>query len=144
VIAVDTNILVYAYAERFQQHLQAKTAIERLIATGKPWAIPWLCVHEFIAVLSNRKWHADAPSVTALLEHVEIWHSAPGLRFLGIGSEHLRYLRRALEGSGTSGGQVHDARIVAVCLEANVSEIWTADRDFSRFPGVRIHNPLLD
>ncbi len=123
--------------------MQACSAIERLIATAKPWAIPWPCVHEFIAVLSNRKWHADAPSVAALIEHIELWQSAPGLRFLGIGTEHLQYLRRVLERSGASGGQVHDARIVAVCLEANVTEIWTADRDFSRFPGVRIHNPLL-
>jgi hypothetical protein len=25
-----------------------------------------------------------------------------------------------------------------------VSEIWTADRDYSRFPGVIVRNPLVD
>jgi uncharacterized protein len=142
-IAVDTNILVYAYVPRLAQHEPARAAIDRLIAAGKPWAIPWPCVHEFIAVVSNRKWHADAPSATQIAAHVEVWMEAPGLRMLGIGSEHWPHLRRVLELSGASGGQVHDARIVAVCAEAGVTEIWTADRDFSRFPGIRIHNPLL-
>ncbi len=142
-IAVDTNILVYAYLPRLAKHQPARSALGRLTASGKPWAIPWPCVHEFIAVVSNRKWHADAPSTSQLIEHVEIWQEAPGLRMLGIGSEHWSHFRRLLELSEASGGQVHDARIVAVCAEAGVTEIWTADRDFSRFPGVRIHNPLL-
>jgi uncharacterized protein len=142
-IAIDTNILVYAYAPRFTQHVGARAAIEVLMASGKPWAIPWPCVHEFIAVVSNRKWHADAPSMAQLIEHVDAWQSAPGLRFLGIGPEHWLHLRYVLERSDVNGGAVHDARIVAVCLEAGVSEIWSADRDFSRFPGVRIHNPLV-
>lgn len=142
-IAVDTNILIYAYAPRFEQHLRARASIARLVASAKPWAIPWPCVHEFLAVLSNRKWHADAPSVAQLMDHIDMWHEAPGLRFLGIGADHWQQLQRVLERSGAHGGQVHDARIAAVCLEAGVSEMWTADRDFSRFPQLLVHNPLL-
>ena len=141
-IAVDTNILVYAHLERLDRHCQARAAIERLIARAKPWAIPWPCVHEFLAVVSNRKFHADAPGTRDLLAVVDRWHQAPGLRFIGIGDEHWTHLRRLLERSDVRGGQVHDARIAAVCEEAGVTELWTADRDFSRFPGLRVHNPL--
>lgn len=141
-IAVDTTILVYAYLPRLLQHQQARAALGRQTASGRPWAIPWPCVHEFIAVVSNKKWHADAPSSAQRVAHVEICQQAPGLRMLGIGAEHRAHLRRLLELSGANGGQVHDARIVAVCSESGVTEIWTADRDFSRFTGIRIHNPF--
>ncbi|MBI2398138.1 MAG: type II toxin-antitoxin system VapC family toxin [Xanthomonadales bacterium] len=141
-IAVDTNLLVYAHLERLDRHHQARAAIARLIARGKPWAIPWPCVHEFLAVVSNRKFHLDAPGTRELLAVVDRWHQAPGLRFIGIGDEHWTHLRRLLERSDVHGGQVHDARIAAVCEEAGVTELWTADRDFSRFPGLRVHNPL--
>jgi uncharacterized protein len=42
------------------------------------------------------------------------------------------------------GGQIHDARIAAICLQHGVSELWTADRDFSRFPQLKTRNPLVD
>jgi predicted nucleic acid-binding protein len=41
------------------------------------------------------------------------------------------------------GGQFHDARIAAVCLENGVSVLWSADRDFSRFKALKTVNPLL-
>ncbi len=41
------------------------------------------------------------------------------------------------------GPRVHDARIVGLCQEHGVSELWTADRDFSRLPGITVLNPLI-
>ncbi|MEJ7726221.1 MAG: hypothetical protein WKH47_04295 [Actinomycetes bacterium] len=38
---------------------------------------------------------------------------------------------------------MHDARIAGICLAHGVTELWTADRDFSRFPGLRTRNPLV-
>ena len=42
-----------------------------------------------------------------------------------------------------SGPRIHDARIAALCLHHGVSELWTADRDFSLFPQLRTRNPLV-
>lgn len=42
-----------------------------------------------------------------------------------------------------AGGKVHDARIAAMCLNHGVAEPWTADRDFSAFPGLKTRNPLI-
>jgi predicted nucleic acid-binding protein len=40
--------------------------------------------------------------------------------------------------------QVHDARIAAaLCLHHGVAALWTADRDFSRFPELPASNPLI-
>ena len=41
-----------------------------------------------------------------------------------------------------SGPLVHDARIAALCVSHGVHELWTADRDFGRFPALQVRNPL--
>jgi uncharacterized protein len=48
-----------------------------------------------------------------------------------------------LEASRIAGPQIHDARIAALCRQHGVSELWTADRDFGRFAGLRSKNPLV-
>jgi hypothetical protein len=51
-------------------------------------------------------------------------------------------LKAVLEDGQVSGARVHDARIAALCLNHGVRELWSADRDFSRFPGLVAINPL--
>ena len=47
-----------------------------------------------------------------------------------------------IEAGRIAGPRVHDARVAALCLAHGVRELWTADRDFSRFPGLATSNPL--
>jgi len=106
------------------------------------WAVPWPCAHEFCAVISNQKWRSDALDAAGAVAILRSWASAPNFRFLGASHQHLNFFAQSLLLSGATGGQVHDARIAATCLEHNVTELWSADRDFSRFPGLRTRNPL--
>jgi uncharacterized protein len=41
-----------------------------------------------------------------------------------------------------AGPKIHDARIAAVCLQNGIGELWTIDRDFSRYTGLKVWNPL--
>ncbi len=142
-IAIDTNILIYAHVPSFVQHAPALAALEKLANSGAAWAVPWPCAHEFCAVISNKKWRNDALDATAAVAILRSWENAPNFRFLGATHQHLNYFAQTLLLSGVSGGQIHDARIAATCLEHNVSELWSADRDFSRFVGLRMRNPLI-
>jgi hypothetical protein len=36
------------------------------------------------------------------------------------------------------------ARIAALCRQHGVRELWSADRDFNRFPGLVVVNPLVE
>lgn len=72
------------------------------------------------------------------------WLEAPTLRLLGATTGYWEVLRRVLELSQTTGPRVHDAHIAALCLHHGVSELWTADRDFRRFKGLKVVNPLID
>jgi predicted nucleic acid-binding protein len=47
-----------------------------------------------------------------------------------------------LRAARVSGPRIHDARIAAICVQHAVTELWTADRDFSRFAGLTTRNPL--
>ena len=65
------------------------------------------------------------------------------LVLLAEGPQHWSELRAQIEAGRIAGPRVHDARIAALCLSHGVRELWTADRDFSRFTGVRARNPLV-
>jgi len=52
-------------------------------------------------------------------------------------------LASLLRTSKVTGPQVHDARVAALCQHHRVRELWTADRDLSRFAGITTRNPLV-
>jgi uncharacterized protein len=68
---------------------------------------------------------------------------SPSLRLVGELQDHWMELTRLLAAAKIHGGAVHDARIATICVEHGIRELWTADRDFQRFPGVRTVNPLV-
>lgn len=107
------------------------------------WAIPWPCIHEFLAVVTHpRIYKPPTPSAQAV-EQVDAWLESPGLVLLGEAEGYWSHLRTLVLNSRISGPRMHDARVAALCIQHGVREIWTADRDFSRFGGIRVRNPLL-
>ena len=143
-IAVDTNILVYAHRKDSPQHASAAAAIKRLAEGAAPWGIPWPCVHEFLSVSTNlRIFQAPSPPAAAVRQ-VEIWMESPTLRLLGELAGYWSELRATFLRGKLTGAQVHDARIHAICRACGVGELWSADRDFSRTRGMKIVNPCLE
>lgn len=139
-IAVDTNVLVHAHRADSPWHEAATSALSTLGATR--WAIPWPCVHEFCAVVTHpRIFDPPTPLEHALLA-VESWR-ASSLQLLGETEEHWRVLAEILRQGRVVGPMVHDARVAAICLQHGVQELWSVDRDFSRFPALRVRNPLV-
>jgi hypothetical protein len=142
-IAVETNVLVYAHREDSQWHPQAYARIIELAEGRVPWAIPWLCVHEFLAISTHPKIYSPPTPLSAAIAQVESWLESPSLVLLTESESYRQELRRILETGKIAGPQVHDARIAGLCLLHGISELWTADRDFSRFPGLKVRNPLF-
>jgi uncharacterized protein len=143
VIAVDTNLLVYAHRKDSQWHAAAESAVRSLAEGSAPWAVPWPCLHEFLAIVTHPRIYAPRSPLAAATAQVEAWLASPTLVLLSEGPGYWDVLEKVLETSKVSGGQVHDARIAAVCQHHRVSELWTADRDFSRFSGLTTRNPLV-
>jgi uncharacterized protein len=142
VIAVDTTILIYAHRRDSPFHDAAAARMREIAEGTQPWAIPWPCVHEFFSIATHPRVY-DPPSTTAqACAQIAAWLGSPSLILISEGSTHWVTLRELVIEGKVAGPLVHDARIAALCLAHGVTELWTLDRDFSRFPALKTRNPL--
>lgn len=140
--AVDTNVLVYAFFNDSPFHVASRNAIAELAQSPAAWAIPWPCVHEFYAVVTNPKIFS-APELPQLARRqIAIWMASPSLQLLTETPRHWASLNALLTTSRVVGPVVHDARIAVLCMTHGVTELLTLDRDFSRFPELTVRSIL--
>ena len=142
-IAVDTNILVYAHRRDSGFHPNAVEAVRSLAEGRSAWAIPWPCVHEFLAIVTHPRIYEPPTPVADAAAQVEVWLDSPSVVVLHESDDHWRFLSELVTSTRTSGPWVHDARIAAICIANGVRILWSADRDFGRFP-VEVHNPVVE
>ena len=140
--AVDTNVLVFAEITSSQQHARSRELLRSLAEGTIAWAIPWPCIYEFLRVVTHpRVYHPPVPMAQAIRDLRAILAS-PSLVLLGESPRHADTMAAVIEESGSAGNLVHDAHIVALCLEHGVTEILTGDRDFRRFSGIAVVDPF--
>jgi toxin-antitoxin system PIN domain toxin len=142
VIALDTNILVYARRQESSHHERARALLAQLAEGDSPWALPWPCIYEFVRVVTHPRVFDPPTPLESALEDLESLMQSPSLTLLREGPRHATFMPRLLKAGQASGNLAHDAHIAALCVEHGVSELWTTDRDFARFPGIPIHNPF--
>jgi len=142
VIAVDTKLLVYAHRQDSAWHDEAYEIIRELAEGTSLWAIPWPCIHAFLAIATHPLIYSPPTPLAKAIDQIDAWLESPSLHLLGEQPNAWDSLRALLVASKTTGPAVHDARIAALCLQHGVRELWTADRDFSRFRNLRVRNPL--
>jgi toxin-antitoxin system PIN domain toxin len=142
-IAIDTNLLVYAHREDSPFHVRAAECIAALAEERTSWAIPWPCLHEFFAIVTHPRIYAPPTPQELALDQIDAWVESPSLALLAETDSHWPELRALIAGGHLRGPQVHDARIAALCLQHGVQTLWSADRDFSRFPRLSVANPLI-
>jgi len=143
-IAVDTNLLVYAHREDSDWHQRAYQLLAGLAEGASPWAIPWPCLHEFLAVVTHPRIYRPPTPLAQAIDQVDAWRESPSLVLLAESEAYWPHLRDLVRAGRVVGPHVHDARIAALCRLHGVRELWAADRDFGRLPGVRVRNPLIE
>lgn len=142
-IAVDTNILIYAHREDSPWHEQALECVGRLANSGLPWAITWPSIHEFLAIVTHPKIYDPPTPLQTALAALQAWQASSGLRILGEGAGYFDLLAKQVTDGKIKGPKIHDARIAAICLHHGIKKLWSADRDFSAFPNLVCENPLI-
>ena len=141
-IAVDTNVLVYAHRAGVPEHRRARRAIERAVEDPRGWGIAAASIGEFWSVVTHPS-AAGRPSTSkeaasflrALSEDADMQIWSPGKGF----GDRLVQLALDLEIVGV---RVFDLQIGLTALENGAQEIWTHDAGFTRIPGIRLHDPL--
>jgi hypothetical protein len=141
-VAVDSNILVYAHREDSSWHAAALDRVRTLAEGRAPWAIPWPCLHEFLAVVTHPRIYAPPTPLDRAVAQVDAWLESPSLVLIGEDASYWPRLRSLVLAGKIAGPRIHDARVAAICLQQGVGELLTIDRDFSRFPALRVRNPF--
>ena len=142
-IAVDTNILVYAHREDSPQHEKALDCVTALADSGAPWAITWSGIHEFLSIVTHPRIYDPPTPLATAIEALDAWQASPGLRLLSEGPGYFQTLSSLALAGKIKGPKIHDARIASICLHHGVKKLWSADRDFTAFPGLVCENPLI-
>ena len=142
-IAIDTNILVYAHRKDAPFHTQANALIHKQIEERALWAIPWPCIYEFLSVVTNKRIFSVPTPLDLSVRQVHTWTRAPNVTLLSESSGYWPIFEALVTRSQVSGGKIHDARIAALCVFHRADVLWTADRDFGRFRQLRTENPLI-
>jgi toxin-antitoxin system PIN domain toxin len=144
-IAVDTNVLVYAHRREATEHAVATRTLAELAVGRDTWAIPWPCLYEFFSVVTNRRIWRDAASTQAQAwRQIEAWLGSPSVRLLSETDDFASVLRELALRPRVTGAAVHDARVAALCLAHGVETLLTRDRDFSYFPELSTMNPFAE
>ena len=134
---------MYGHREDSSWHDAADRCVGGAAEAGAPWAIPWPCIHEFLAAVTPARTYDPPNPQGDALEQVACWLEVPTLVLLFEASGYWPALRETLAASRVAGPGVHDASIAALCRQHGVRELWTADRDCGHFAGLRFTNPLV-
>ncbi len=137
-IAVDTNILIYAHRIESACH---EAAAARLVALGEGverWALPVFCITEFMRVVTHRRVFNPPSTVAQAANFIETVVASPSCEVVRPGMEFMTWLLAIARETDSHGNLMFDAQIVAVCREHGIDRIMTNDRDFERFGAIHV------
>ena len=140
-ILVDANLLLYAYDSASPHHDPARSWLERTLCSGRPVRLALVTLLAFVRIASDRRVYSHPLSPAQACALVEEWLALPNVRILQPGPRGWRALSRMCEEGQARGAMVMDAHLAALATEHGAS-IATTDRDFMRFPGIELVNPV--
>lgn len=132
-IAVDTNVLIYAHREELPQHPQALAWLAALAEGNGPWGLPVFCIGEFVRVSTHPRVFDPPSSMVQAVAALESLLASPSLQVLTPGEDYATHFLACVREADARGNLAFDAQIVAVCREHGCDRLLTLDRDFARF-----------
>lgn len=137
-IAVDTNVLVYAHRGETDLNTTALGRLSELSEGVEPWALPAPWLSEFFRVVTHPRVFNPPSKLNEAIAFAKSLLDAPSCRLLRPGNNYIQHFFEILQSADARGNLVFDAQIVALCREHGISEVLTNDRDFERFGGLSI------
>jgi predicted nucleic acid-binding protein len=142
VIAVDTNLLIYAHRAGCPEHTAARQAIEQAAGSPHGWCIPLPCLFEFWSVVTHPSCAGGPSSPATALDFIESLATTGGAQILEPGAHLGQRCLRIAASLSVIGPRVLDLQIGLLALEAGVTELWTHDAGFIALPGLKVGDPL--
>jgi toxin-antitoxin system PIN domain toxin len=140
-ILTDANILLYAYNQDAADHKPARTWLEDQLSAPDFFCLSWQTITAFLRISTNARAFRRPLSIKDTANIVSSWLERPQVVILNPGELHWTVFRNLMETGQAAGAMVMDAHLAALAIE-NGAQLATTDRDFSRFAGLRVMNPL--
>ena len=140
-IVLDANLLLYAYGQFSPHHQKARAWLEQVLSGSETVGLPWQTIAAFVRIATDPRVPGYRRSADEVIRIVNEWLAQPTVRLLAPGERTLPILREMVLVGQAAGPLVSDAELAALTLEYG-GVLYTADRDFARFPGLRWVNPL--
>lgn len=142
VIAVDTNLLVYAHRSGVPEHASAQRAIEGASGDPRGWGVALATIAEFWMNVTHPA-AAGGPSSTQQASDfiAALFGDGPGIVWTPRAPFWPRFLQLASD-LDVRGVRIFDLQIALTAFDNGATEIWTHDRNFVTIPGLRVHDPL--
>jgi hypothetical protein len=140
VILVDANVLLYAYQPRSELHPRCRTWVEAAFSGDESVCLAWVTVLAFVRISTNPRVFEQPLLAAEAVAAVSSWLDRPSVSVLEAGERCWEIFRQLLLEAQVSGPLVMDAFLAALALE-NGATLVTTDRDFRRFPNLKVRNP---
>lgn len=140
-IVLDANILLYAYDEKSELWQKARQWIADTFSGQLLVGLPWQTIHAFLRIGTNPSLSIARFTVQESIEIVDAWLAQPNVQVLVPGERYWHLLKELLISGQVRGPRMTDAQLAALTIEYG-GTLYTTDRDFARFPGLRWTNPL--
>jgi len=141
VIVLDANLLLYAYDSASAQHEPARRWVEAVLSGVEPVGLPWQTISAFLRIATNVRLPGNRFTMDEAVTIVDRWAALPVVHMLAPRDRHWAFFRRMLVEGRANSALTTDAQLAALTIE-NGGVLYTADRDFARFPGLKWVNPL--
>ncbi len=139
-ILIDANLLIYAHVPHVKEHVRAREWFAHVMGTPAEVCLAWPVIVAFLRITTNaRIFTAPASPADACLIVASWLERRP--RLLTPGDRHWQILQELISESQALGNIVGDAHIAALALEHGAT-LASCDRDFRRFKGLKVFDPL--
>jgi toxin-antitoxin system PIN domain toxin len=142
VIVLDVNVLLYAYDTSSPSYSSARRWLLTTFSGPELIGLPWQVVWAFLRLSTNPRIFANCREMGEAVQLVDEWIALKRVRLLAPGERHWYLLQKMLIEGQVRGSDITDAELAALTIEHG-GVLYTTDRDFARFPGLRWENPLL-
>jgi toxin-antitoxin system PIN domain toxin len=138
---IDANLLLYAYIPSSKHHRAARGWLEARFSEAEPVGLPWLSILAFMRISTNPRLHEHPLSIHEANQIISAWLARANVTVLNPGDRHAEILQNLLVEGQATGPLVADAHLAALAIEHGAA-LASADRDFARFPGLKLLSPL--
>lgn len=142
-IVPDANLLLYAYDSSSTLQPSASRWLEGTLLGQETVGLSWLSIGAFLRISTNFKLARGRISMEVATQIADAWLTRRAVRLIVPGEQHWMLLKQMLAAGRVQGPETTDAQLAALTIEHG-GVLYTNDRDFARFPGLRWVNPLSE